>query len=90
MVDGPLPCFWRAPTDNDKGGSVLSYLSQWKACGLDTLKLTGCENFKSSKLSENIVLVKATLFIEPEGEEPPAPEVSESQTGDIDEGTVKQ
>jgi beta-galactosidase len=65
LADGPLPCFWRAPTDNDKGGSVLSYLSQWKACGLDTLTHTGCEDF----------------------EEPPPPEVSESQTGDMDRAT---
>lgn len=87
LADGPLPCFWRAPTDNDKGGSALSYLSQWKACGLDTLRHTGCEGFELERVSENIVLVKAVIFMEPQGEEPPPPEVSESQTGDVDTAT---
>ncbi|KAK7317355.1 hypothetical protein RJT34_01507 [Clitoria ternatea] len=34
---GILPCFWRAPTDNDKGGEAASYLSRWKAAGMDSL-----------------------------------------------------
>ncbi|KAG0622115.1 hypothetical protein M758_3G073200 [Ceratodon purpureus] len=87
LSDGPLPCFWRAPTDNDKGGSALSYLSQWKACGLDTLTQTGCEDFEMVRVSDNVFLVKAVIFIEPKGEEPPPPEISESQTGDIDKVT---
>lgn len=87
LADGPLPCFWRAPTDNDKGGSVLSYLSQWKACGLDTLTHIGCEDFGMERISENVFLVKAVIFMEPKGEEPPLPEVSESQTGDVDTAT---
>ena len=32
-----LPCLWRAPTDNDKGGGQNSYASKWKAALLDTL-----------------------------------------------------
>lgn len=87
LAGGPLPCFWRAPTDNDKGGSAQSYLSQWKACGLDTLIHTGCEGFEMERISESIVLMKTVISIEPKGEEPPPPEVSESQTGDIDRGT---
>ena len=87
LADGPLPCFYRAPTDNDKGGSVLSYLSQWKACGLDTLTHTGCEGFEMERISKNTFVVKAVIFIEPKGDEPPSPEVSESQTGDIDTAT---
>ncbi|GAB2217723.1 hypothetical protein Drorol1_Dr00000931 [Drosera rotundifolia] len=36
MNRGLFPCFWRAPTDNDKGGAYSeSYLSQWKAVHLD-------------------------------------------------------
>ncbi|KAJ6387945.1 hypothetical protein OIU77_026497 [Salix suchowensis] len=34
---GIIPCFWRAPTDNDKGGENDSYYSQWKAAGIDSL-----------------------------------------------------
>ncbi|KAJ6694788.1 BETA-GALACTOSIDASE [Salix koriyanagi] len=34
---GIIPCFWRAPTDNDKGGEKDSYYSQWKAAGIDSL-----------------------------------------------------
>ncbi|CAK9145446.1 unnamed protein product [Ilex paraguariensis] len=35
MHTGILPCFWRAPTDNDKGGGESSYFSKWKAAHLD-------------------------------------------------------
>lgn len=37
MGKGILPSFWRAPTDNDKGGGPHSYLSRWKAAQLDSL-----------------------------------------------------
>lgn len=37
MHKGILPCFWRAPTDNDKGGESNSYLSKWKAANLDNV-----------------------------------------------------
>ncbi|GAB2266030.1 hypothetical protein Dimus_001060 [Dionaea muscipula] len=37
MKRGILPSFWRAPTDNDKGGLSESYLSQWKAAHLDDI-----------------------------------------------------
>lgn len=32
---GIMPCFWRAPIDNDKGGEESSYLSRWKAANMD-------------------------------------------------------
>ncbi|XVF41109.1 hypothetical protein PTKIN_Ptkin01aG0254100 [Pterospermum kingtungense] len=35
MKNGISPCFWRAPTDNDKGGGPSSYYSRWKAAHLD-------------------------------------------------------
>ena len=34
---GFLPCFWRAPTDNDNGGGETSYASQWKSASLDNI-----------------------------------------------------
>jgi beta-galactosidase len=34
---GPVPCFWRAPTDNDRGGEAMSYSARWRAAGLDRL-----------------------------------------------------
>ena len=34
---GPKPNFWRAPTDNDKGGGTNSFAHQWKQAGLDSL-----------------------------------------------------
>ncbi|KAF3434286.1 hypothetical protein FNV43_RR25389 [Rhamnella rubrinervis] len=37
MNKGIFPCFWRAPTDNDKGGGSNSYLSLWKAAYIDCL-----------------------------------------------------
>lgn len=30
-------CIWRAPTDNDRGGAVLSFVAQWRAAGLHAL-----------------------------------------------------
>lgn len=37
MKRGIFPCFWRAPTDNDKGGGESSYYSRWKAAGIDSV-----------------------------------------------------
>ena len=31
------PCFYRAGTDNDRGGALLSYYARWKEVGLDRL-----------------------------------------------------
>lgn len=38
MNEAILPCFWRAPTDNDKGGGDSSYFSRWKAAQLDNVE----------------------------------------------------
>jgi len=35
---GPLPNFWRAPTDNDAGGDERSFAHRWLKAGLDKLK----------------------------------------------------
>lgn len=37
MNNGIHPCFWRALIDNDKGGGAESYLSKWKAAGIDSV-----------------------------------------------------
>ncbi|XP_010276620.1 PREDICTED: uncharacterized protein LOC104611315 [Nelumbo nucifera] len=37
MNSGIIPCLWRAPTDNDRGGGPNSYASKWKDAGLDNL-----------------------------------------------------
>lgn len=37
MNKGIHPCFWRASIDNDKGGGADSYLSKWKAAGIDSV-----------------------------------------------------
>ncbi|KAL3829801.1 hypothetical protein ACJIZ3_018603 [Penstemon smallii] len=37
LCKGILPCFWRAPSDNDKGGEAESYLSKWKEAKLNNL-----------------------------------------------------
>jgi hypothetical protein len=38
LMASPLDvCFWRAPTDNDRGGEFFSYAARWKAAGLDAM-----------------------------------------------------
>jgi beta-galactosidase/beta-glucuronidase len=38
LIAAPVePCFYRAGTDNDKGGGMLSYYTRWKEVGLDRL-----------------------------------------------------
>ena len=39
LHDGPVPCFWRAPTDNDRGGEGLSYCARWRNSGIDQLSM---------------------------------------------------
>ena len=41
LTRGPLPCFWRAPTDNDRGGAGMSYDARWRAAGLHRLAPAG-------------------------------------------------
>ena len=36
---GPMLCFYRVPTDNDRGGGDLSFAKRWKESGLDRLRL---------------------------------------------------
>ncbi len=38
LTGGPTPCFWRAPTDNDRGGEGISYCARWRNAGIDRLQ----------------------------------------------------
>ena len=42
---GPIPCFWRAPTDNDRGGEGLSYCARWRNSGIDQLSVVSFDKF---------------------------------------------
>ena len=48
LKGGPTPCFWRAPTDNDRGGEGISFCARWRNVGLDRLQ-TVC-NFPTEDL----------------------------------------
>ncbi|KAL7613821.1 hypothetical protein Lser_V15G06726 [Lactuca serriola] len=56
MLKGITPCFWRAPTDNDKGGEANSYFSKWKAANLDNICFTK-ENSSVTKISDHLLEV---------------------------------
>ncbi|KVI08504.1 Beta galactosidase small chain/ domain 5 [Cynara cardunculus var. scolymus] len=56
MVKGVTPCFWRAPTDNDKGGEANSYLSKWKAANLDNVSFVK-ESSTIEKISDHLLEV---------------------------------
>ncbi|EPS69196.1 hypothetical protein M569_05571, partial [Genlisea aurea] len=64
MRSGFLPCFWRAPTDNDRGGESRSYFSQWTEAKLNDLKLI-TESFKVLQKSEKLVEVSAVHLLLP-------------------------
>ena len=59
MVKGVTPCFWRAPTDNDKGGEANSYLSKWKAANLDNVTFVK-ENSTIEKISDHLLEVSVS------------------------------
>lgn len=67
LLKSPLDiCFWRAPTDNDRGGAVFSYFSQWKAFGLNSL--ARAENSVTLRIinvgSTDVVAVEAKWVLE--------------------------
>lgn len=75
MSRGILPCFWRAPTDNDKGGDSKSYLSLWKAFQINRLHYV-TESCSIQNLTDHFVKVAVVFLGLPRGEE-----VSTSQWG---------
>lgn len=50
---GIFPCFYRALTDNDKGGESNSYASKWKAASIDSKISTHLEEFIVKDLSDH-------------------------------------
>jgi beta-galactosidase len=64
LITSPLDvCLYRAPTDNDMGGAVISYESRWLVAGLDNLHRTDI-NLKlipDSKLDNVEVIVNCNL-----------------------------
>ncbi|XP_020579195.1 uncharacterized protein LOC110023894 [Phalaenopsis equestris] len=61
MDKGIIPCFWRAPTDNDKGGGPLSYASKWKSAFLDDI-LFQTKHCSVEKKTGDSLLITATIF----------------------------
>lgn len=63
MNKGILPCFWRAPTDNDKGGAWdESYLTRWKAALLDDVVFV-TKNFSIQKTEHRVDISTIVLGI---------------------------
>lgn len=56
-----VPCFWRAPTDNDKGGGNTSYYSRWKSAFLDTM-IFRAEQCSIQKLADHSVHITTTYL----------------------------
>lgn len=56
MCKGIVPCIWRAPTDNDKGGETRSYLSRWKNANLDKVTFA-TESCTVLSASDNLVKI---------------------------------
>lgn len=68
MSTSILPCFFRAPTDNDKGGESASYLSRWKAAGINNLHFI-TERCSILNVTENIVKISVVFLGVTKGEE---------------------
>ncbi|GLJ49794.1 hypothetical protein SUGI_1057420 [Cryptomeria japonica] len=64
LKKGIFPCFWRALTDNDKGGEEHSYAFRWKAFFLDRLEVhtTSCH---IAKVTRHVVQIEVTHLIKP-------------------------
>ncbi|CAK7336520.1 unnamed protein product [Dovyalis caffra] len=68
MNKGVVPCFWRAPTDNDKGGEKQSYYSRWKEARIDSLVFHTKSCSVKSKTSD-LVKIEVVYVGEPSSEE---------------------
>ncbi|KAM7476902.1 hypothetical protein LguiB_024145 [Lonicera macranthoides] len=68
MHKGILPCFWRAPTDNDKGGEQNSYFAKWKAANLDNLIILK-ESCKIQNVTDHLVKVTVVYVVGIKGED---------------------
>lgn len=61
MNKGISPCFWRAPTDNDKGGHEDSYFTKWKAVNLGNL-FFHAGSCAVQKMTINLIKVAVTYI----------------------------
>jgi beta-galactosidase len=68
MNKGIHPCFWRASIDNDKGGGSDSYLSKWKAAGIDNVHFIA-ESCSVQDTTENTVKILVVFHGATKGEE---------------------
>lgn len=64
MDKGIFPCFWRAPTDNDKGGGAASYLSRWKTAHLDSLS-GSTRSCSINHISDKTLKIEAAYLVIP-------------------------
>ncbi|VFQ61399.1 unnamed protein product [Cuscuta campestris] len=71
MHSGMIPCFWRAPTDNDKGGEQNSYLARWKAANLHSLQFQ-VENFLVESETGSVAKIRITYIGIPSSGDPNA------------------
>ncbi|NQT27673.1 DUF4981 domain-containing protein, partial [candidate division KSB1 bacterium] len=55
ISEGLKPNLWRAPTDNDEGGDMRSFATQWLRSGVDKLDLAG--NLKVERIADNIIRI---------------------------------
>jgi beta-galactosidase len=59
LKKGPLPHFWRAPTDNDFGGDMPARLGIWRDVG----KNYGVEGFFITRINPNLIQVRIAFTI---------------------------
>ncbi|PKA53701.1 beta-galactosidase [Apostasia shenzhenica] len=58
---GVMPCFWRAPTDNDKGGGSESYVAKWRAALLNDM-LFQVNHCSIVKQADDVLHVTASFY----------------------------
>jgi beta-galactosidase len=63
LKKGPVPHFWRAPTDNDFGGDMPARLGIWRDAGKNRI----VESFHITRVNPNLIQIKVTFTI-PAGE----------------------
>ncbi|GMH38332.1 hypothetical protein BSKO_06216 [Bryopsis sp. KO-2023] len=83
LINGKIwPCFYRAPTDNDRGGAQgTSYASRWVEAGLDRLKQEGPAKIEHSIEEDGAtVRVTSTFRLSPDHAEVVSTE-SQTQAG---------
>ncbi|XP_073014816.1 LOW QUALITY PROTEIN: uncharacterized protein [Primulina eburnea] len=66
MYNGILPCFWRAPIDNDKGGEAESYLSKWKCAKMNDLVFV-TKSCVAQNMTDNLVKIAIVYLGMPSG-----------------------